>query len=301
MRTALSVLSLVVMTSALGVSVGACAAPDPTGSKIGGGSGTKPGSGTKAGGENAAAPEGEDRDPGEPEGTTPTTPTTPTVPGGPDGDGDGIPDSEDCDPASSALAGTRLLNDDLAQEKGFFTSADGFPQTSWSYDGTAYRQGRIIDASDTTVFNKDPQVSNVVVEVTAASTEVANLGTTLRQIFIVMGTMVNAGSLSAVGCGIEVVGGEAVTQKTSIVRLDGPTGNVATTPLQRVNRVALPVNQEYRMKAALSAGTLTCTVTIGAETTTATASNLGLLKGSVGLFTRQTKALFKKANICKLK
>lgn len=279
---------LVLLTGA--VVLGACSAPEPSATKrsTGGTATNKPGDDS-----NGANPAPDDDRVPDNAPTTPTTPTPTTPPIEPTG-------TDDCDPPGAVL-GTKLLNDDLATEKGFFTSADGFPQSSWAYDGTAYRQSRIIDASDTSVFNKDPQVSNVVVEVTAASTEIATLPTTLRQIFIVMGTMVNAGSLSAVGCGIEVVGGEAVTQKTSIVRLDGPTANVTTSVLQRVNRAPVQVNEEFKMKAKLVGGTLTCDVTIGATTTTATASNLGLLKGSVGFFTRQTKALFKKASICKVK
>jgi hypothetical protein len=295
MRT--TAFGVLLVVAGCSVVLGACSAPEPSGTKrSNGGTSTNkagPGGDDDGDGKNPASPDN-DRIP---ENGTPSTPTTPTTPTDP-----GTGGTDDCDPPGATVLGTKLLVDDLATEKGFFTSADGFPQGSWAYDGTAYRQSRIIDAGDTSVFNKDPQVSNVVVEVSAASTEISTtLGTPLRQIFIVMGTMVNAGSLSAVGCGIEVVGGEAVTQKTSIVRLDGPTANVTTTVLQRTNRGAVQVNEEFKMKAKLMAGTLTCDVTIGGATTTATASNLGLLKGSVGFFTRQTKALFKKASICKVK
>lgn len=233
--------------------------------------------------------------------TAPPTPTTPT-PTGTDSDGDGFIDTEDCDPSSAAIAGMKLLDDPLATEKGFFTSADGFPQASWSYDGTAYRQTRILDAGDTAIFNKDPSISDVTVEITAASTEITTAITpTLRQMFIVLGASVTGGSLSAVGCGIEVISGQAVTQKTSIVRLDGPSANVTTTVLQRVDRGAVNVNEEFKIKARLSGGTLNCDVTIGGATTSASTTGLGLLKGAVGLYTKQTKALFKQGKICKMK
>lgn len=220
-----------------------------------------------------------------------------------DRDNDGAPDADDCDPLSPAL-GARLLEDDLATDKGLFTAADGFPQGSWSYDGTAYRQGRLLDASDVSVFVRDPAIGDVLVDVRAASTEIsANITPRLRQMFIVLGTKVAGGQLSAIGCGVEVVEGETVEQKTSVVRLAGPPGSVTTTPLSRVDRAPLRVNEEFSIRARLVRGTISCEVTqgAGATPTTATASGLGTVTGSVGLFTRQTKALFKKARICRAK
>ncbi len=217
----------------------------------------------------------------------------------PDGDGDGVPDALDCDPASSALAGTRLLSDALATDKGIFGAATGFPQASWVYEG-AYRQTRVVDAADASLFLKDATIGDVIAEVRTASTEVAAITPRLRQMFILVGASVSGGQLSALGCGIEVVGGEATEQKTSVVRLTGPPGAVATTPLQRVNRAAVQIDEELTIKARLTQGTLTCEVTNGGVTTTATASGLGKPTGSVGFYTRQSKALFKQASICKL-
>ncbi len=224
-----------------------------------------------------------------------------TAPALPDSDGDGIPDESDCDPFSALIAGTKLLEDDLATDKALFAAADGFPQASWMHDGAAYRQTRVVDAADTSLFVKDAAIGDAIVEVVTASTEVAAITPRLRQIFVLLGTSVTGGQLSAIGCGIEVVQGEAVEQKTSIVRLTGAPGAVSTTPLQRVNRAAVQVNEQLSIKARLAQGTLTCDVTNGGVTTTATASGLGTPKGSVGFFTRQTKALFKQARICKLK
>jgi len=233
----------------------------------------------------------------EPEDATMPTPT----PGAPDGDGDGIPDATDCDPASAAVVGTKLLEDDLATDKGYFGAPEGFPQASWAYDSVVYRQTRVVDAADTSVFLGDATIGDVIAEVRTASTEVAAITPRLRQMFIVVGATVSGGQLSALGCGIEVVQGEATEQKTSVVRLTGAPGAVATTPLQRVARAAVQIDEELSIKARLAKGTLTCEVTNGGVTTTATASGLGTPTGSVGLFTRQTKALFKQARICKLK
>ena len=233
----------------------------------------------------------------EPEDATVPTPT----PGEPDGDGDGIPDATDCDPASAAVVGTKLLEDDLATDKGYFGAPEGFPQASWAYDAVVYRQTRVVDAADTSVFLNDATIGDVIAEVRTASTEVAAITPRLRQMFIVLGATVSGGQLSALGCGIEVVQGEATEQKTSVVRLTGAPGAVATTPLQRVARAAVQIDEELSIKARLAKGTLTCEVTNGGVTTTATASGLGTPTGSVGFFTRQTKALFKQARICKLK
>lgn len=220
-----------------------------------------------------------------------------------DSDGDGVIDEEDCEPSSPSV-GMRLLQDPLATDKGFFASADGFPATSWTYDG-AYRQARIADAADTSLFVGQPSVEDVLVEIRSASTEISNAYTpTLRQIFVLLGATVTGGQLGALGCGVEVDSTQSPQQKTSVVRLAGPPANVATTLLDQGTRPALQVNQEFRIEARLSKGTLTCRVTQDvdgvATTTTATASGLGAVKGAVGLFTRQSKALFKQARICEL-
>ncbi|MBX3208208.1 MAG: hypothetical protein KF764_24385 [Labilithrix sp.] len=272
----------------------ACSAPEPTRTTRRAGS-TKGTNATDEPSGDEAPPATDDAD-----DPTPSADPDPTAPI--DTDGDGVPDSEDCDPTSAALAGTRLLEDDLATEKGFFAAADGFTQASWTYEGAAYRQTRVADAADTAVFVKVPSVGDVLVEVRSASTEVSGAITPrLRQMFVLVGVTVSGGQLSAIGCGVEVVQGEATEQKTSVVRLAGAPGAVTTTPLQRVTRAALQVNEEFSIKARLAQGTLTCDVTNGGATTTASASGLGNAKGAVGFFTRQTKALFKQARICQLK
>jgi hypothetical protein len=234
----------------------------------------------------------------DPSPTPAPTSSTPASPG--DRDGDGVTDAEDCDPVSAAIVGTKLLEDDLATEKGLFTAADGFLQPSWTYDGAAYRQGRLVDEGDVSVFNRDAAIEDVKVDIRVASTEVGTFTPKLRQMFVVLGTTVAAGQLAAIGCGVEVVGGETNEQKTSIVRLAGPATAVTTTVLQRVNRAALQANEEFGISARLQKGTLTCEVA-QAATTTAMATGLGPVRGAVGYFTRQTKGLFKKARICKLK
>ena len=272
----------------------ACSAPVPTQT-------------TRRAGQNGASPSrdrtGTTEDEMTPADEEPDDGATDTMPDPtpPDEDGDGIPDATDCDPASAAVVGTRLLDDDLATDKGYFGAPEGFPLASWAHDGAVYRQTRVVDAADTSFFLKDATIGDVTFEVVTASTEVAAITPRLRQMFIVVGATVAGGQLSALGCGIEVVEGQSPEQKTSVVRLTGAPNAVATTPLERVNRAAVQVNEQLSIKARLAQGTLTCDVTNGGVTTTATASGLGAMTGSVGFFTRQTKALFKQARICKLK
>lgn len=218
-----------------------------------------------------------------------------------DTDGDGAPDDVDCDPASAAL-GRRIVEDPLALDQGLFGAPDGFPAESWSFDA-AYRQTRLADASDVSFYTSGSDVGDVQIEVRASSTEVGALTPRLRQIFILVGASTVGGTLTAHGCGIEVVEGQTPEQKTSIVKLEGATASVLTTALQRVTRPAVAVNEELAIKVRLEDGAMTCDVTQGGVppvTTTATANGLGALRGRIGLFTRQTKALFKSVRACNL-
>ena len=228
-----------------------------------------------------------------------------TTPG--DDDGDGVANADDCDPNSKTL-GRRVVEDALGSDKGLFAPAAGFPTASWTFDGAAaYRQVRLADAADAAFYTKDSALGDVQVEVTAASAEVSSAFTPrLRQIFVVVGGTSSGGNFTAHGCGIEVVQGEMPEQRTTIVKLEGTVGNVTSTVLQRVSRPAVQINEDFEMKLRLLGGAMICDVTQpgapgGAVTTTATANNLGALQGSVGLFTRQTKATFKNIRVCGLK
>lgn len=281
--------SLLVLCS---VAVVACSSPDPPRTT------RKPTVGER----NRREPSTEDLTEDESDEPTPEENDPPQAPL--DSDGDGVPDTEDCDPTLPSV-GRRFLEDTLAIDKGHFANADGFPAASWLYDG-GYRQDRLADASDAAVFVNQPSIKDVLVEVRVASTEITGAITPpLRQIFVLVGTTINAGQFDALGCGIEVDGTQSPEQKTSVVRLSGPATNVTTTVEDRVNRPAVQVNEELTIQARLSKGVLTCMVTQGeggaATTTIATANGVGVVTGSVGFFTRQTKALFKQARICELR
>lgn len=231
-----------------------------------------------------------------------TTEETPEATG--DSDGDGIPDDQDCDPQNAEIAGTRLFDEVLTADAQKFSVADGFPAASWTYAEEAYRQVRLADASDVTFFAADREIDAVDVEVRAASTEFSNAITPIvRQMFVLVGATMNGGSLSAYGCGIEVLGSGASAQRTTaVVKLEGPADNVVTTAIQRTPRTAVQANEDFSLRAQVTDGKITCTTAqAGDAITTAEGTGLTIPKGAIGFFTRQTKAAWKSAKICKLK
>jgi hypothetical protein len=218
-----------------------------------------------------------------------------------DSDGDGIADDVDCAPADPAIRGTRLLEDALSADTAKFSPAPGFVATNWTYAEDAYRQIRLGNASDATFFMGDSAIGDVDIEVSAASTDVTTITPKLRQMFILVGATMTDGKLGAYGCGVEVVDGMSPTQRTSIVRLSGSPDAVGTTPIQRVPRNILKEGEGFSIRAQVASGTLKCTVSQGADVvTTAEATDLTNLTGSIGFFTRQTKAAFKNVKACKM-
>lgn len=237
----------------------------------------------------------------------PAQPDEEPLPGQPvtmnDADKDGISDEKDCDSANPAI-GLRLVDDSLAADATLFAPATGFPSTSWAFADSAYRQTRLVDAGDATFFMGEQSVSDVDLEVRTASTEISSaLGPTLRQMFVLVGAKMENGTFTAWGCGAEVVAGMTPTQRTSVVKLSGAPGSITTTPIQRTARTILKAGEDYAIKARVSGGKITCTVMQGQDLTTLTtaeAIDQGEIKGSLGLYTRQTKAYFKNVKACKL-
>ena len=220
----------------------------------------------------------------------------------PDVDKDGIADEKDCDSTNPAI-GLRLVDDPLVADATLFAPANGFPSASWTFADSAYRQTRLVDAGDATFFMGDPSVSDVDIEVRAASTEISASLASLRQMFVLVGAKMENGSLTAWGCGAEVVAGMTPTQRTSVVKLSGAPGAITTTPIQRTARTILKAGEDYAIKARVSGGKITCTVMQGQDLdtlTTAEAVDQGEIKGALGFYTRQTKAYFKNVKACKL-
>lgn len=217
-----------------------------------------------------------------------------------DGDADGYGDECDCAPADQAVAAELVLDDALATNTGKFKAATGFSTASWSHGSGALRQTALVNnGTDATFLESAVPMRDVWIEVTAASTEIADFDTTdLRQIFLVARASSSTDKLGAVACGIEVVEGLTPTQKTTAATIGGTPAAVTTTPVQRTNRAAVQVNEEFRLRMVLKGQAVTCSAVVAGAETVATATNLGSSSGEVGFLTRETKALFKNVRIC---
>jgi hypothetical protein len=236
-----------------------------------------------------------------------------------DGDTDGFGNACDCDPADMAVIGYRIFTDPMSTDNGQFSAPVGFNGANWTYGpdenavppdtgtGMAYRQTRLADdANDVSFYFGNTLLDHVRVDVRAASTQIQILpaGQNLRQIFIVARGVDTGTTFRAQACGIEVVDGLTPTQKTTTATLGGSPTGVTSTVRMRTDRRAVQVDEEFELHMVLSGGTMTCTANLvgppAAETTVATASGLTVEEGAVGLFARETKALFKNVRICRL-
>jgi len=220
-------------------------------------------------------------------------------PQGPDSDRDGVPDAFDCDPASSAL-GARVVEDDLASAKGIVRAAPGFDPQAWVHSNGAFRQMMLRDEADVALFALEQPVDDVVIDVHAAATEIGSFNPKLRQDFVVVGAMAGNGGFVGYGCGVEVVEGRNPEMQASIVGLSGAVTAVKTTPIKRADRDPLSIGEEFGINVVASQGTITCTIIQAKRTTTVVAQGLGSVAGSVGFLTRQSKAKFSNARVCKI-
>jgi hypothetical protein len=218
-----------------------------------------------------------------------------------DDDDDGHGNACDCDAGDPLLAADLVVQNALAADTGLFAPAAGFAGASWAYQSGALRQNRLVnDGSDVAFLAGDVPLGDVMIELTAASTEIADFDTQdHRQVGILARAQSAAGSFSSVACAIEIVEGQTPTQKTSSLKLGGAPPALTTTVYQRSDRAALTPNEEFYMRMVLRDGTMTCTVLLdGTVKSTATATGLGAGTGRVGLLTRETKALFKTLRVC---
>lgn len=219
-----------------------------------------------------------------------------------DSDGDTIGSACDCDPDDSALAAYRVLEDDLSTDRGVVKVPNGFTAGNWSFSSGAYRQTRLVnDSSDASLFTADHPMADVIIEGVAASTEIADFGTDdLRQIVFLARADISDKVFDAVGCGIEVVEGLSPTQKTSVVTYTGSPTAIDMSAVKRTNRAAVVQNEEFRMRMELSGKQMKCTVTLDGTDVTVAEAEVPEGAGAVGLFTRETKALFKSVRVCEL-
>jgi hypothetical protein len=216
-----------------------------------------------------------------------------------DGDGDGYGDACDCDPASADVAAETFVESALSDDSGVFAPASGFEPGNWSFANERYEQLVLTKGlTNASVVQGSGNLDNVRIDVVASSTAIQNTADDLRQLMLLVGASSAGGQFSAIGCGAEVVAGEAVPQKAGIVSLSGaPGASLARTALQVVDRPLLPVNKELELSLDLKDGNLSCTVVQDGTPYTATASGVSA-KGSIGLFTRETRAYFKSFRAC---
>src|SRR6185436_295930 len=199
-----------------------------------------------------------------------------------DGDGDKLGDACDCAPADGQLAAIKLVDDDLASDKGAFAVGTNFP-ADWSYAGGAYVQSVLGPQADATLATVGGPLEDVYVEVHATSTQVVD-PYARRQILILTGATVNGGQFAAKACGFEVITGQTPPQKLSIVSLAGPAGGtIATTNVKIADRPLVQVGDEVTVKMTVKAGTMTCQL-IFADGGSYQAMETGLqgLSGTVG-------------------
>ena len=218
----------------------------------------------------------------------------------PDADADGVPDARDCEPQNAAVVGTRLIDDALAVDAAIFAPATGFP-ASWAYATEAYRQERLVNGADATLFKKNTLLADVDITAGSTSTEITStISPRLRQMFVLVGARTEGDVFTAYRCGAEVVQGMSPEQQTSVVKLTGKPDAIVTTPIQRTAHNVL-LETEFSIRAQVKGGKITCTVSQGAGVvTTAEASGLADATGAIGFYTRQTKAAFKNVKACKL-
>lgn len=212
-------------------------------------------------------------------------------------DRDGVPDTEDCDPQSSAL-GERLLEDDLGAAAGAVEPPRGFSDGAWRHTGQRYEQRYVRDDGDLSLFTPRSNGDGLEISTSAAITRTGSFSFTERQVFVVVGAR-DAGdrSFSAYGCGVEVIDGY---RKASIVKLSGDPEAIRTTAIKRERRDGLEEGEYFDVEVRAASGSLRCTIRQRESSTTIVATDIGDVAGYAGLFTRQAAAAFKDARICRV-
>ncbi|HLU68259.1 MAG TPA: hypothetical protein VKZ63_18375, partial [Kofleriaceae bacterium] len=83
-------------------------------------------------------------------------------------------------------------------------------------------------------------------------------------------------------------------------QLAGSPEALSFTPVERINRAAVQVDEEFTMRMELRGDQMTCTVTLDGNDVTVAQGTVPLGAGAVGFHTRETKALFKSVRVCEL-
>ncbi|WP_394833480.1 thrombospondin type 3 repeat-containing protein [Pendulispora rubella] len=215
-----------------------------------------------------------------------------------DRDLDRIGDACDCDPGDAKLASYRV-----AAGPENFSPPEGFAREHWALSGGALLQSRLEAGASDVAFLSGGTMGDVWASVSSASTGIANFGgKNLRQIFLVFGASVDAShAFEAEGCGIEVDSAQAPEEaQLSVLRFGGSADAITITPLARVPRNPVDVNEVFRLEMNVRAGAIACSLTFGnGKTVNVSATGLSSVQGSVGLLTRETKARFTELRVCR--
>lgn len=240
------------------------------------------------------------------DGVPDTMDNCPTVanPDQSDVDLDRIGDACDCDMNDQRVTAYRVLESPLTSDPGAFTVPEGFTAANWSFPGDALAQGRAPAraSTDVTFFNGDETLEETLIDVSANSTEITDIPPNFRQLLILFGARFENGELRAKACGIEVIDGVADPQKLSLLELSGPPNAVTATEIRRVPRAVVSGNglDYFRMQLHVRASTASCSFALGDGGGVATVSAaIADTRGSIGFFTRETKAKFKDLRICR--
>jgi hypothetical protein len=221
-----------------------------------------------------------------------------------DSDADGIGNPCDCDPQDDEV-GPELETLDLGDPESLLP-AQGYPFTSWLHNlaiGAALQNRAVDNGFDAVLLALNNQQQNVFVEVTA-SAQAAVVGSNDRIVGLTARYRDGANA-TGVACGIRVDLAEPVsTQRLQLLNISGTSGNPTLTKLKNDPRAAVVIDEEFKLSFKLKGANASCTMTFLEDNPptklTIDANNATNQGGSIGLFTRETKATYSNVKICQV-
>ena len=210
----------------------------------------------------------------------------------------------DCDMSEQLVAAYKVFESPLTADPGTFTVPTGFTAANWTFPGDAYEQARAParGTTDVTFFDGESALDEVLLDVTASSTEIVNAPPNFRQLLILFGARMEDGQLRSKACGIEVIDGVPEPTKVSVLEISGPPDNLTTTEIRRAFRASVSGSGSdfFRLQMHLRQGTVSCSFSLGDGGGIATVSaDVSDTRGRTGFMTRETKAKFKDLRICR--
>jgi hypothetical protein len=217
-----------------------------------------------------------------------------------DADNDDAGDICDCeidDPEIGAL----VLSSNLGAEP--LQATGGFSLANWSQAGATLLQNALVNESQDAVRANlgGLQLSDIVVEVTAASTQVQGFDAQDDRLVLVTARHQDSGgSFGASACGIRVDELANPTQRLQLLDISGSGGALSISTEADAVRNAVGANEPFLLRFHLKGTIATCTIVLpqqGNATFTATGS-AALGAGGIGFITRESKASFQSLRVC---